>query len=252
MLITAVGYATKGSIEKDKFYILGAQFEAVKGGKCVQDILGAVTGVDYGDGETFQTTATQLQIPNAKGSYDLRYYLNDGWFDDNGSDGFKAGWCDSAGNIVEDEISDGVALWFKNRQDTDSTWTHTGAVPAENAKRIEYPTSFALRSNPFPAAFKLNSDALDCSEVVGVDYGDGETFQTTATQLQIPNAKGSYDLRYYLNDGWFDDNGSDGFKAGWCDSAGNLVDDEVPVMQGFWTKGVSGAAALTFNLNLAK
>ena len=245
-----VGYATKGSIAKETFYILAGQFEAVAGGKCVQNILGGVTGVDYGDGETFTTTASQIQLPKV-GGYNVYYYLNDGWFDDNGSDGFKPGWCDSAGNLVDAEITDGVAIWFKNRQDAESTWTHSGAVSSENAKRIEYPSDFALRSNPFPVAFKLNSDAMDCSEVVGVDYGDGETFTSTATQIQIPKT-GGYNVYYYLNDGWFDDNGSDGFKAGWCDSAGNLVDVEVPVMQGFWTKGVSGAAALTFNLNLAK
>ena len=245
-----VGYTGKDSIEKDKFYILAGQFEGVAGGKCVQDILGAVTGVDYGDGSTFLTTASQIQIPAAVG-YDTYFYLNDGWFDDDGADGFKPGWCDVGGNLVDVEIPDGVAIWFKNKIDTDSTWTHSGAVPGENAKRVEYPEGFALRSNPFPVAFKLNSEALDCSEIVGVDYGDGSTFLTTATQIQVPAAVG-YDTYFYLNDGWFDDNGEDGFKAGWCDVGGNLVDVEVPVMQGFWTKGVSGAAALTFKLNLAK
>ena len=245
-----VGYTAKDKITKDSFYILAGQFEGVAGGKKVNDILGAVTGVDYGDGKTFITTASQIQIPKT-GGYTTYYYLNDGWFDDNGKDGYDKGWCDSAGNLVDVEITDGVAIWFKNKLDTDSTWTHNGAVPGENAKRVEYPAGFALRSNPFPVAFKLNSDAMDSSEVVGVDYGDGKTFITTASQIQIPKT-GGYTTYYYLNDGWFDDNGKDGYDKGWCDSAGNLVDVEVPVMQGFWTKGVSGAAALTFKLNLAK
>ena len=245
-----VGYTGKDKIEKDTFYILASQFEGVAGGKNVNDILGAVTGVDYDDGGVFCDTATQIQIPKT-GGYTTYYYLNDGWFDDNGKDGYKAGWCDSIGNLVDVEIPDGVAIWFKNKVDTDSSWTHSGAVPAEDAKRVEYPEGFALRSNAFPVSFKLNSDALDNSEVIGVDYDDGGNFCNTATQIQIPKT-GGYTTYYYLNDGWFDDNGKDGYKAGWCDSIGNIVDVDVPVMQGFWTKGVSGAAALTFKLNLAK
>ena len=245
-----VGYTAKGSIEKDKFYILAGQFEGVAGGKKVNDVLGAVTGVDYGDGKTFLTTASQIQIPNSEGSYDLCWYLNDGYYEDEqGQEAYKPGWCNDGGNLVDVEIPDGVSFWFKNKQDTDSTWTHSGAVPGENAKRIEYPTGFALRSNPFPVAFKLNSDALDCSEVVGVDYGNGKDFLTTATQIQVPNSEGSYDLCWYLNDGYYEDEqGQEAYKPGWCNDGGNLVDLEIPVMQGFWTKGVSGAAAITFKL----
>ena len=208
--------------------------------------------MDWDAGNVFLTTATQIQVPNGIG-YDVRYYLNDGYYEDEqGQEAYKPGWCDSDGNIVDTEIPDGVAIWFKNRQDTDSTWTHNGAVPDENAKRVEYPTGFALRSNPFPVAFKLNSDAMDCSEVVGVDWDAGNVFLTTATQIQVPNGVG-YNVRYYLNDGYYEDEqGQEAYKKGWCDSDGNIVDDEVPVMQGFWTKGVSGAKALTFKLNLAK
>ena len=245
-----VGYTGKDSIEKDKFYILAGQFEGVAGGKCVNDILGAVTGVDYDDDNNFWTTATQIQIPKAIG-YTTYYYLNDGWGEDENGEFYKPGWCDSFGVLVDVEIPDGVAIWFKNKVDTDSTWTHSGAVPAENAKRVEYPTAFALRSNAYPVAFKLNSEVMDSSEVVGVDYDDDNNFWTTATQIQIPKAIG-YTTYYYLNDGWGEDENGEFYKPGWCDSFGVLVDAEVPVMQGFWTKGVSGAAALTFKLNLAK
>ena len=247
-----VGYTGKDKIEKDTFYILASQFEGVAGGKNVNDILGAVTGVDYGDGKTFVTTASQIQVPKT-GGYNTYYFLNDGWFDNGTPDGdVKPGWCDAGGNLVDAEIPDGVAIWFKNKQDTDSSWTHSGAVPAENAKRVEYQEGFALRSNAFPVAFNLNSDAMDSSEVVGVDYGDGKAFITTATQIQIPKT-GGYTTYYFLNDGWFDNGTADGdVKPGWCDAGGNLVDAEVPVMQGFWIKGASGPAALTFKLNLAK
>ena len=247
-----VGYTGKDKIAKDTFYILASQFEGVAGGKNVNDILGAVTGVDYDDGVTFLTTASQFQIPKT-GGYTTYFYLNDGYYEDEqGQEAYKPGWCDDGGNLVDVEIPDGVAIWFKNKQDSVSAWTHSGAVPAENAKRIEYPAEFALRSNPYPVAFKLNSEAMDSSEVVGVDYDDGVTFLTTASQIQIPKT-GGYTTYFYLNDGYYEDEqGQEAYKPGWCDSFGNLVDVEVPVMQGFWTKCVSGAAALTFNLNLAK
>ena len=81
--------------------------------------------------------------------------------------------------------------------------------------------------------------------VTGVLYDDNNVFQTTAAQVQIPSG-GGYNTYYYLEDGWYDDNGKDGFKPGWCNSSGVLVDSEVAVAQGFWTKGVGSAFTLTF------
>jgi hypothetical protein len=87
------------------------------------------------------------------------------------------------------------------------------------------------------------------SGVVGVDFGDGTEFKSTAAQVQIPVSSGNgYNIYYYLNDGWYDNGTTDGdFRPGWCDGFGSIVDATIPAAQGFWTKGVSGAFTLEFN-----
>ena len=100
------------------------------------------------------------------------------------------------------------------------------------------------------AGFEAISGGTKINELIsgveGVDFDAEGTFVSTAAQIQLPAAVG-YDTYYYLNDGWFDDGTEEGaIKAGWCDGAGNLVDAEIPVGQGFWTKGVSGTFTLKF------
>ncbi len=88
---------------------------------------------------------------------------------------------------------------------------------------------------------------MTSTDSVGVDFDAGLVFTKTAAQIQIPNAKGTYDTYYYLNDGWYDNGTTEGgIKAGWCDGGGNLVNAVIPAGQGFWTKGVTGAFTLTF------
>ena len=83
--------------------------------------------------------------------------------------------------------------------------------------------------------------------LTGVDYDDANVWQTTAAQIQVPNAQGAYTTYRYLNDGYYEDeNGAEAYKPGWCDFAGNLVSETIPAAQGFWTKGVQGAFKLTF------
>jgi len=239
-----VGYSAKEAA-KGKFLIIGAGFEAISGGTKINELISGVEGVDFDAEGTFVSTAAQIQLPAAVG-YDTYYYLNDGWFDDGTEEGaIKAGWCDGAGNLVDAEIVPGVAAWFKSVP-SDATATIAGAVPADATQEVECPKGFALRANPFPTAIKLNSDAMTALNITGVDFGDGIAFVNEAPQIQIPAAVG-YDTYYYLNDGWYDDGSEEGAtKAGWCDGAGNLVDAEIPVGQGFWTKGVSGTFTLKF------
>lgn len=91
---------------------------------------------------------------------------------------------------------------------------------------------------------KLNSLI---SGVEGVDFDVDFLFQKTAAQLQVPNGVG-YTTYYYLNDAYYRDEAGNGvMKPGWADLNGNLVESVIPAMQGFWTKGVSGAFTLTFN-----
>ena len=237
-----VGYTGKEAAQ-GKFIILGAQFEEVAGGTSVNGLISGVEGVNYDAGEAFMKTAPPVQIPAVAG-YTTLYYLNDGWYDDNGADGFKAGWCDSNGVLVDTALTPGVALWAKVAG-ADATINVSGAVSSDDSADVSCPATFALRSNVFPMAVGVNTEKMSSADIVGVNYDSAEAFMATAPQVQIPAAAG-YTTLYYLNDGWYDDNGADGFKAGWCDSNGVLVDTVVPAAQGFWTKGVTGSFTLTF------
>ena len=106
-----VGYTAKDA-PKGQFKIYGAGFESIAGGTAINDIVSGVEGVDYDEENTFKTIAAQIQIPAAVG-YDVYYYLNDGWYDDNGKDGFKPGWCDDYGVLVDAEIPAGQGIWTK-------------------------------------------------------------------------------------------------------------------------------------------
>ena len=237
-----VGYTAKDAAQ-GKFLILGAGFEQIAGGTAINGLISGVEGVNYDEENAFMATAAQIQIPIANG-YDTYYYLNDGWFDDNGADGYKAGWCDGFGVLVDAEITPGVAFWFKSVPG-DAVATVSGQVSSESSVDVSCPENFALRANPFPVSVNINSEKFASNDIVGVNYDEENAFMATAPQIQIPIANG-YDTYYYLNDGWFDDNGADGYKAGWCDGFGVLVDAEIPAGQGVWTKGVTGAFTLTF------
>ena len=241
-----VGYSTKDA-EQGKFIILGAQFDNTDGARKVNGLIAGVEGVAYDDDNLFQTTAAQIQVPNAStGGNDTYYYLTDGWYDDNGNDGYKAGWCDAAGVLVDAELIPAIALWLRSTPGN-ATATVAGAVSDDSSVDVSCPVVFALRANAFPMPVTINSNTMTSTDIVGVTYDDNNVFQTTAPQLQVPNAStGGNDTYYYLTDGWYDDNGADGFKPGWCDAAGVLVDSVIPVAQGFWTKGVTGAFTLTF------
>ena len=191
-----VGYATKNSLEKDMFYIFGSQFDGVGGGKKIVDVIGGVKGVDWDAEDVFLRTASQIQIPKT-GGYNTYYYLNDGWFDDGTEEGdTKPGWCDFNGVIVEDiEITPGVAFWFKNKTEEDSSWNQSGEVPEVSEFRVQIPVDFQLRNFPFPMSVELNSAHFDNSEMTGVDWDAEDIFLRTAPQIQVPKV-GGYNTYY--------------------------------------------------------
>ena len=240
-----VGYTNKDAAQ-GKFIIIGAQFENVADGTMkINDLVSGLTGVDYDSEDIWLTTAAQIQVPSTEGGYTIYRYLNDGWYDDNGSDAYKPGWCDVGGNIVDDEFTLCVAQWLKSVQDSASA-NVSGAVSGDSSADIVCPTGFALRANAFPIIITLNTSAMTSADITGVDYDSEDAWLNTAPQIQVPSTDGGYTIYRYLNDGWYDDNGSDAYKPGWCDVGGNIVDDDIPAAQGFWTKGVQGSFTLTF------
>ena len=238
-----VGY-TAIDAAQGKFIITAAQLENVgEGTRAINDLVKGVTGVYYDDDNLFKTTAAQVQVPAAVG-YNTYFYLEDGWYDDNGNDGYKPGWCDGSGVLIDSEVTPGVAFWLKSVPDA-ATVTVAGEVSDDSAIAVSCPANFSLRANAFPIEIVLNGDKMATSGAATIYYDDDNLFKTTAAQVQVPAAVG-YNTYFYLEDGWYDDNGNDGYKPGWCDGSGVLVDTDVPVAQGFWTKGVGGAFTLTF------
>ena len=238
-----VGYTAKEAAQ-GKFLIIGAQFEDVQSGKMpINGLITGVEGVDFDDAYVFQTTAAQIQIP-VEGGYNIYYYLNDGYdlVKDDGTTG--AGWCDADGNLTTDEITPGVAMWFKSVPAAGSA-TVSGAVSELSESTVDCPQNFALRAQIFPINTALNGGGMTSANIVGVDFDDAYAFQQTAPQIQVP-IEGGYNIYYYLNDGYdlVKDDGTTG--AGWCDADGNLTTDTIAAGQGFWTKGVTGAFTLKF------
>ena len=115
-----VGYQTKEA-EAGKFAIMGVQFAATDGTTDINKLISGVTGVSQLEDENFAKLAPQIQVPNTKGTYDLYYYLNDGWYDNGTPEGgFKPGWCDLYGMIAGEEggaadgiVPAGCGFWTK-------------------------------------------------------------------------------------------------------------------------------------------
>ena len=235
-----VGY-NQFATEQGKFDIASAPFEAIAGGYKMNDIICGFKGVNYDKQGDFKKTASQIQIPNADDQYTVYYYLNDGY--DALNDDYKAGWCDSAGNYINNvEVTPGAAFWVKDVAGSGSL-NIAGAVADEDEVTIECPKGFNLRGSPFPAACSINDTTKMTVENIDSEYGDGIAFLKTAPQLQIPS-DGGYRVVWYLNDGY--DALNDNYKAGWCDSAGNIVDATIIVGQGFWVKGPANGFTLKF------
>lgn len=240
-----VGY-TRMAVEQGVFEIIAAQFEDMAGTTKLNSLISGVEGVDFDSGLLFKKTAAQIQIPDGSG-YTTYYYLNDAWYADGSSGGaMKPGWADLNGNLVDVDVTPGVAMWFKCPTAA-TTPTVAGAVSGDAQKSIDCPIGFALRANTYPIAITLNGTQMTSADLVGVDFDYGLLFKKTAAQIQVPNGTG-YTTYYYLNDAYYRDEAGNGvMKPGWADLNGNLVESVIPAMQGFWTKGVSGAFTLTFN-----
>ena len=236
-----MGYATD-TVAQGKFVIKSLGFENVSDASTdVNDILKGFTGVDFDEKFDFWNTAPQIQVLNAAGGYDIYYYLNDGYVDD---ETFVEGWCDGNGTLVDLDITPGTAFWVKV-PGGDTATTAAGAVSDESSVDVNIAANkFTLLGNAFPIAVTLNGAAFSSADIVGVDFDEKFDFWKTAPQIQVLNAAGGYDIYYYLNDGYVDD---ETFIEGWCDGNGTLVSNTtIGVGAGFWIKSANAMTA-TFN-----
>ena len=237
-----VGYNTD-SLTGGKFYIKAAQFQDVqKGTATLNSIMAGYDGVNFDESFDFWTTAPQIQVQNATGTYDIFYFLNDAYIE--ASDSTVKGWADSNGNYVDLTIAPGVAYWFKVVS-ADSDITVSGAV--ENGESVDVivpQNKFTLVANAYPMAVTLNGPQMTSTNIVGVNFDEAFAFWKTAPQIQVQNASGTYDIYYY--DAYIE--ATDSTQAGWADSSGNFVSATIPVGAGFWMKGVTGDVTLIFAL----
>ena len=228
-----------------------AQFEDVTSGKLFLDsVMSGLEGVDYDDAGAFEGIAPHIQVVKADGTPNKYYYLNDGWYDNGTADGgFKAGWCDNLGNIVDLEITPGTGFWLKNAASVAQTMTGAGAVHAKDEVDVTAPAGiFSINANVYPIAMNLNNaDQVAFGDIIGVDYDDAGAFEGTAPHIQVVKEDGTPNKYYYLNDGWYDNGTADGgFKAGWCDNLGNIADVNIAAQAGFWVKATTGALTFTY------
>ena len=242
-----VGYVSQ-AVANGKFAMIGVQFEGTDSNAMTVDALvkGDYTGVDYDENYAFFGTAPQIQRWTGAG-YTYYYYLNDGWYDNGTEDGdYKAGWADSYGNIATDTLEPGEAVWFKATTG-DCTVQTSGQIYEGETEVICASGKFTMLANATPIELDLNdTDQVTYSGLVGVDYDENYAFFGTAPQIQMWTGAG-YTYYYYLNDGWYDNGTEDGdYKAGWCDSYGNIVTDKIPVGRGFWVKATNGQFTFCF------
>ncbi len=238
-LSNAVGYNSI-DVKAKKFIMLGVQFTDVASGDdkiSIHSLISGIEGVDYGNGEDFLSTAPQLQVWNGSG-YDVYYYLNDAYISDTE---MPKGWADVMGNYVEKTFKAGDCAWFMSPND--ATITTSGQLFNADSITKDCPTTFVMVANAKPTVLNLNDSAqIKYENLIGVNYGNGEDFLSTAPQIQVWNGS-SYDVYYYLNDAYISDTE---IPKGWADVMGNYVNTAIAPGAGFWAKGTTGAFTMVF------
>ena len=243
-----VGYATK-TCPANRFQQTAAQFEDVKSGKLSLDtVFSGLPGVSFDEGDVFMGTAPHIQVVKDDGIPNKYYYLLDGYYENEaGEESYKPGWCDSFGNLVNLEATQGVGFWLKNGSSNEETLLGTGSVfPKATAQVVAPANIFSINANVYPIAINLNDETqVTFPDIVGVNFDEADLFMGTAPHIQVVKAEGTREKYDYLKDGYGEFDGKETYKPGWCDSFGNLVDVKIAAQSGFWVKATSGA--FTFN-----
>ena len=221
-----VGYTTK-SLEADKWYLVGCNFEQVgEGTLSIQDVATGLTpGSDVSDSPMIEYwDGTQLQI---------LIYIDGGAWDEEIGD-FVTAWADPAVlDAVKIPVTPGFGFWIKtpNAQ----VVTFAGQVVSADDVTKDIASSFDLISNPYPVSFAFNDEAFDCSNLTaGSDVSDSPMIEYwDGTQLQI---------LIYIDGGAWDEEVGD-FVTAWADPAVlDAVKIQNDVGTGFWVKAAAGSS----------
>jgi len=217
-----VGYVQrKTDVGANRFTMVTMPFTGVSDDVIsIQDVITPV-GVEACSEADSLTDAAQLQVWTGT-DYQLYYYINDGFDDDNDD---LTGWAD-AGEIVYTKYAPGTGFWFRYPKAA-ANYTLPGQVSdAESISKNVYKTKFNMVGNPYPTLLNLKKVTTTAPAVSDADS------ITKGVQLQVWTGT-DYQLYYYINDG-FDDDYDD--LTGWAD-AGEIVGEVgVDASYGMWVK----------------
>lgn len=181
------------------------------------------------------TTADQIQVQNATGGYDT-YYMSNGKNAKGGSvGGLENKWAKGGQYVpTTDTVSAGNVFWYiRNGWTAESAplkITIAGEVNTLATADTTVDLAFKLITNPYPADLPLND---------GIPYVEGMTMgnaATTADNIQIQTATGSYDT-YYLSNGKNAKGGTvEGLEGKWAKGGQYTpaTDAVIPANKGAW------------------
>lgn len=224
------------------FVMMGGQFENTDGSavKLSQINFGEdFTGPEYGDGESFVATAPQVQLAFRDREGSTKYYfLCDGKVVDEEQGIYEPGWVNEFGGEADPDVELSLGFWFKDAFNATRFLQNKGQVMEENTFEKDFNITFRMLVSPFPKATKLSEITFVDIEKDATEYGDGESFVQTATQIQIPFAtREGFTKYYFLADGKVVDEEQGIYAPGWVNEFGGEVDPDeivIPPTRGCW------------------
>ena len=187
----------------------------------IKDIVAPI-GVEPCSYDVQESEGAELQVWNG-GGYDLYYYINDAFDDDNDD---LTGWANEQ-EITDATIAPGSGFWYRCHKKA-SNFTLSGEVSdAATITKDVYKNKFNMVGNPYPTLLdlkKVTTNIAPCS------YDEQES---KGVELQVWNG-GGYDLYYYINDAFDDDNDD---LTGWANEQEILSTPATSdVTYGFWVR----------------
>lgn len=184
----------------------------------------------------WHTTAPQIQIRNADGSYTQLFYCEDAW--DDANEVCVEGWANTAGSLQDVEVALGQGCWYESAT-ADATFTVAGGIASTETAVGGDTTIILMAGGAYPIAFDPSDTTAvtwNCTPGTAWNHGTADDvtpgWQTGAPQIQIRNSDGSYTQLFYADDAW--DDANEVCVPGWANTAGSLVKTTIEVGGGFW------------------
>ena len=222
-----VGYTTS-TLEADKWYLIGCNFEKVgTGNLSIQDL---VSGLEPASDPSVAPT---IQYWDGAKLVTLSY-LDFVWDPNAGEGGdFVVGWADPTTiEAVSFDANPGFGCWIK--LPTTATITCSGQVVDTDSAAREITSAWSLVSCPYPSALQFNSSKFDCTGLTA------SSDVATAPTIQYWDGSKLVSLSY--SDFVWSDAAAD-FVVGWTDpSTMEYFSVALPPCTGFWIKSSNGGS----------